>query len=94
MNRLVLSATLAERAALRFTPAGLPALDLVLAHESELVHEGQPRKVSMQLKALAIGSTVSAVASMPLGSLAQFVGFVAPARNGRGWIFHITEVHG
>jgi primosomal replication protein N len=94
MNRLVLSATLAERAALRFTPAGLPALDLVLAHESELVHEGQPRKVSMQLKALAIGSTVSAVASMPLGSLSQFVGFVAPARNGRGWIFHITEVHG
>ncbi|MEN9419302.1 MAG: primosomal replication protein PriB [Pseudomonadota bacterium] len=94
MNRLVLSATLAERAALRFTPAGLPALDLVLAHESELVHEGQARKVSMQLKALAIGSTVSAVASMSLGSLAQFVGFVAPARNGRGWLFHITEVHG
>lgn len=94
MNRLVLSATLAERAALRFTPAGLPALDLVLAHDSELVHEGQARKVSMQLKALVIGSTVSAVAAMPLGNLAQFVGFVAPARNGRGWLFHITEVHG
>jgi primosomal replication protein N len=94
MNRLVLSATLAERAALRFTPAGLPALDVVLVHESELEHEGQPRKVSMQLKALAIGSTVSVVAPMALGSLAQFIGFVAPARNGRGWLFHITEVHG
>jgi len=92
MNRLVLSATLAERAALRFTPAGLPALDLVLAHDSELMHEGQMRKVSMQLKALAIGSTVAAVTPLALGAAACFAGFLAPARNGRGLLFHITEV--
>ncbi|HEX6362976.1 MAG TPA: primosomal replication protein N, partial [Albitalea sp.] len=30
MNRLVLQAQLVERAAVRYTPAGLPALDLVL----------------------------------------------------------------
>jgi primosomal replication protein N len=33
MNRLVLAATLLERGVLRYTPAGLPALDLVLKHE-------------------------------------------------------------
>jgi primosomal replication protein N len=92
MNRLVLGATLAERAALRFTPAGLPALDLVLSHESEVVHEGQVRKVSMQLKALVVGSTVAAVTPLPLGSAARFAGFLAPARSGRGLLFHITEV--
>ena len=92
MNRLVLSATLAERSAPRFTPAGLPVLDLVLAHESELVHEGQVRKVSMQLKALAIGSTVAAVTPLTLGSEARYAGFLATARNGRGLLFHITEV--
>lgn len=92
MNRLLLSAMLAERAALRFTPAGLPALDLVLAHESEVVHEGQVRKVSMQLKALVVGSTVAAVAPLPLGAAVSCAGFLAPARNGRGLLFHITEV--
>ncbi|MFM7533711.1 MAG: primosomal replication protein N [Rubrivivax sp.] len=92
MNRLVLSATLAERAALRYTPAGLPALDLTLAHDSEVMHEGQVRKVSMSLKALAVGSTVAAVSPLALGSAARFEGFLAPARNGRGLLFHVTEV--
>ncbi|MEP7102565.1 MAG: primosomal replication protein N, partial [Burkholderiales bacterium] len=36
MNRLVLTAQLVERGALRYTPAGLPALDLSLKHESEV----------------------------------------------------------
>ena len=92
MNRLVLSARLAERAALRFTPAGLPALDLLLDHDAEVVHEGQVRKVSMQLKALAIGSMVAPVSGMPLGSGATFSGFLAAARNGKGLLFHITAV--
>ena len=35
-NRLALSAAIVERGALRFTPAGLPALDLSLKHESEV----------------------------------------------------------
>jgi primosomal replication protein N len=32
MNRLVLQAQVLERKAMRYTPAGLPALDLRLAH--------------------------------------------------------------
>jgi primosomal replication protein N len=55
MNRLVLSAQLVERGALRYTPAGLPALDLSLKHESEVTQDGQPRKISMEIKARAIG---------------------------------------
>ena len=92
MNRLVLSATLQERGALRYTPAGLPALDLLLAHESEVSQEGQARKVSLQVKALVIGSLVAQISKMPLGSEARFAGFMATARNGRGMLFHITEV--
>jgi primosomal replication protein N len=92
MNRLLLMATLAERGPLRYTPAGLPALDLVLAHESELEHEGHRRKVSLQIRALAVGSTASPVQQLPLGAAAQFAGFLATSRNGRGLLFHITEL--
>jgi hypothetical protein len=35
VNRLVLSAQLVERGALRYTPAGLPAFDLELKNESQ-----------------------------------------------------------
>ena len=77
---------------MRFTPAGLSALDLGLEHRSDLSHEGQARKVSLQIKALVIGSLVDAVSKIPLGSEATFAGFLATARNGRGMLFHITEV--
>jgi primosomal replication protein N len=92
MNRLLLSAQLVERAALRYTPAGLPVLGLELKHESQLSEDGQPRTVSMQIRSVAIGSITQPLASMALGSSAQFAGFLAAGRNGRGVQFHVTAV--
>ena len=92
MNRLVLSATLMERAAPRYTPAGLPALDLSLKHESEVSEDGHPRKVSMEIKALAIGAVTQTLMPLALGSAGLFAGFITSTRNGRGLLFHITSV--
>jgi primosomal replication protein N len=92
VNRLLLSARLKERGATRYTPAGLPALDLVLEHQSEVTQAGHRRRISLEMKALGIGDITSALARLPLGSEARFSGFVAGARNGRGCLFHVTEV--
>jgi primosomal replication protein N len=92
MNRLVLDAQLVERGAMRYTPAGLPALDLGLKHESELSEDGQPRKVSMQIRSVAIGGITRPLSAMELGSSGSFAGFLASARNGRGLLFHVTTV--
>lgn len=92
MNRLVLSAELVERGALRYTPAGLPALDLALRHQSEVSEDGQPRKVSMEIRAVAIGAITQPLAALNLGTAALFAGFLTSARNGRGQIFHVTEL--
>jgi primosomal replication protein N len=92
MNRVVLSGVLVERQALRYTPAGLPALNLGLKHESTLSEDGQPRKVSMEMRAVAIGAITQPLGSMALGAEALFGGFLASARNGRGLLFHITSV--
>ena len=92
MNRLLLSAHLVERAAMRYTPAGLPALDVGLKHESELSENGLPRKVSMEMRAVAIGEVTRSLMEMTLGDAAVFAGFVTSARNGRGLLFHITSV--
>ena len=92
MNRLVLAVTLVERAALRYTPAGLPALDLSLKHESEVQEDSQPRKVSREMKAVAIGAITQALMPLELGSTGLFAGFITSTRNGRGLLFHITSV--
>ena len=92
MNRLVLAATLIERGAVRYTPAGLPALDMVLKHESEVSEDGLPRKVSLEIKAVAIGAITRPAGAMVLGATASFAGFLGATRNGRGLVFHITAI--
>ena len=92
MNRLVLTAQLVERGALRYTPAGLPALDLSLKHESEVTQDGKTRKVWFEIKARALGEITQRVAGVELGSSHGFAGFLGSQRNGRGVIFHVTEL--
>ena len=92
MNRLVLSAQLMERGAVRYTPAGLPALDLSLKHESEVTQDGQPRKVSMEIKARALGDITHRLLVLEIGSTHGFAGFLGSQRNGRGIVFHVTEL--
>ena len=92
MNRLVLAATLIERGAVRYTPAGLPALDLLMKHESEVSEDGLPRKVSLEIKAVAIGAITRPAGALALGSSANFAGFLGATRTGRGLVFHITAI--
>jgi primosomal replication protein N len=92
MNRLVLAAQLIERGAMRYTPAGVPALDLLLQHDSTVSEDGQPRKVSMEVKAVVIGGITKSVQALKLGSPVTFAGFLAATRNGKGLVFHVTEV--
>jgi primosomal replication protein N len=77
---------------MRYTPAGLPALDLSLKHESQVQQDGQPRKVSMEIKARAIGEITQRIVALELGSTHGFAGFLGSQRNGRGIVFHVTEL--
>jgi primosomal replication protein N len=93
MNRLMLSAQLVQRGAMRYTPAGLPALDLSLKHESEVSEAGTPRKISMEMRAVAIGEITRQLAVLTIGSQVDCTGFLSGHRNGRGIMFHITQIH-
>ena len=92
MNRLVLTASLVERGALRHTPAGLPALDLSLRHESQVVHNGTPRQIGLDIKARALGDITDRLNRLELGTTAGFAGFLGSQRNGKGVVFHVTEL--
>ena len=92
LNRLVLQAQLLELGLIRYTPAGQTALDFSLKHESQVQEAGKPRKVSMEIKAVAIGEICKRVQALGVGGNALFSGFLAAMRNGRGVIFHITAL--
>ncbi|ALV06011.1 primosomal replication protein N [Roseateles depolymerans] len=92
MNQLVLSARILELAAVRYTPAGLPALDLMLTHESQAEEAGARRKVALEIKAVAVGEIVKRVQALGLTEAAVFTGFLSAQRQGRGTVFHITAV--
>ena len=46
----------------------------------------------MQIRAVAIGGITQRLAALELGSAGSFAGFLAAARNGRGLVFHVTEL--
>ena len=91
MNRVELSARIAEAKALRYTPAGLPALDLMLDHESEASEAGQVRQVKVEVKAVAFGSQAETLSRQPIGSQWIFCGFLATPRNGKHPRLHIQS---
>jgi primosomal replication protein N len=91
VNQLVLSACIAEAGSLRYTPAGLPALDFRLEHESELTEAGQVRQVKVAVKAVAFGSVAETLGRQALGSSWKFSGFLATPRNGKHPVFHIQS---
>ena len=91
MNQTVLSARIAEAAALRYTPAGLPAIDLRLEHASEAEEAGQKRQVRLELKAVAFGAAAETLARQAIGSGFRFTGFLAAPRGGKHPVLHIQS---
>ncbi len=91
MNQVVLSAWIVEASPLRYTPAGMPALDIRLEHESELSEAGRERTVKAAIKAVALGSVAEALSQQAIGSGWTFSGFLATPRNGKHPVLHIQS---
>ena len=76
---------------MRYTPAGLPALNLRLEHESQVQEAGGQRTVKVVVKAVAFGTLAERLAKQAIGSVWKFSGFLANPRNGKHTVFHIQE---
>lgn len=92
INHVVLQAELAQRGVLRYTPAGIAALDLVLKHESMMHTAMQPvRQVQVELKAVAFGELAQRLERMSLGESHVFRGYLNGRRGSRSVVLHLTE---
>ena len=92
-NRLTLDALLAERGDLRYTPAGIPAIDCSLHHQSVQAEAGGERNVDCELSAVAFGDVARKLAALSVGSALRCEGFLARRyRTGITVALHITHL--
>ena len=93
LNQGRLTASVLEIKPLRYTPAGVPVTEMVLAHESSVMEAGAQRHVQLSIAAVALGDVGLLAAQTPLGVLLNIEGFLAPVRKGAGkLVLHIQHV--
>jgi len=89
---VTLDARLKSRDALRFTPAGIPALDFELAHESLQVEDGDKRRVACEIAGIAMGPVARRLAEVVPGAQLRCRGFLARRyRTGITVALHVNE---
>jgi primosomal replication protein N len=87
-----MDATLIERTALRYTPAGIPVIEAQLQHQSEVTEAGLRRILDFAFGAIAIGETATRLANESLGGQLQLRGFLAPrSRRSTRLLVHVLE---
>ncbi len=93
MNALRLTASIVEREALRYTPAGIPVIEFRLLHTSEQVEAEIARQVEFEAHAIAIGTVSRSIAAAPMGVALEFQGFLAAkSKQSKALVFHVTAI--
>ncbi len=78
--------------AVRYTPAGIPIVELKISHESSQIEAGRTRSVICEVPAVAAGEGARKLAVSPLGARIQARGFLAhPGKSKVRLVLHINE---
>jgi len=92
-NLTQLSGRLLERGALRRTPAGIPVLEIVLAHVSTQVEADVERRVECEMACVAMGRPAQVLLAAKPGDQLELAGFLAArSLKRRSPILHVTTV--
>ena len=75
-NRVELTGTILETSGLRFTPAGMPTVQIRLAHGSEQEEASRVRQVVCEVEAIAFGEIAKALSHSPVGTQVNMTGFL------------------
>ena len=92
-NEVVIDGRLLKRSALRYTPAGIPVVDLVLGHSSNQIEAGGRREARCEIEAVAIGDMALELSVQKLNRPLQISGFLAQRSvNNRKLVLHIQSM--
>jgi primosomal replication protein N len=92
-NLTRLSGRLLEIGVLRYTPAGIPALDFRIAHQSEQVEAEGRRKVECEMACVALGTDATRLAQWNPGGDVGITGFLAAkSLKNRSLVLHVNTI--
>lgn len=92
-NRLSLVASIIERDAMRYTPAGIPVVTARLQHSSEQMEAETRRMIEFEIPATAIGKIAGTLEKLEPGQIQRFTGFMAKkSQKSKSLVFHITDI--
>jgi len=75
-NAVVIDGHLLKRGTLRYTPAGIPALNLTIGHKSIQIEAGGRREARCDVDAVVIGDLAVTLSKQKLNQPLQFSGFL------------------
>ena len=76
-NKVRIDGCLLEREPIRYTPAGIPAINAVLAHQSQQLEAGSERKTEFEIPLIALGDLARQFDRLKPGALIRAQGFLA-----------------
>jgi len=92
-NEVCIAGELIERAALRYTPAGVPVVNFTLRHVSRQTEAAALRQVDCEIQAVTLGQESELIAATPLGTGLELSGFLAAkSLRQRQPILHVTHI--
>lgn len=93
MNRFVISGEVISLDALRYTPAGMPLLNVKLGHRSEQIEAGTKRLVRCEVPLILAGELAEAANSFKTGDKIKVHGFLdRKSQNNSQLIMHGTKI--
>ena len=88
-----MSGRLLELGALRYTPAGVAAVEFKLGHESEQDEAGGKRAVQAEVGAIAFEAQARLLANAKLGTDLKVQGFLgAKSKRSKRLVLHATNI--
>ena len=92
-NEVAIDGRLLKRSALRHTPAGTPAIDLLIGHSSIQSEAGSRREVRCEIEAVALGEMAVRLSTAKLNRSLQVGGFLARRSLGnRKLVLHVVSM--
>jgi primosomal replication protein N len=93
LNRVELSGRLLELGALRYTPAGVAAVEFKLGHESEQDEAGGRRAIQAEVSAIAFETEARMLSGAKLGAGLKIKGFLgAKSKRSKRLVLHVTNI--
>ena len=91
-NQVVIDARLLKRGALRYTPAGTPAIDLLLGHQSIQIEAGVAREARCEVEAVAIGDLAIKLSTRKINQPLHVSGFLTQhSIKERRLVMHVVK---